>query len=93
MYRIVAVCHGLGLAPSKGEQTARDVTADFATDEDVSAQCEWNGSDLILRADVDYDEDGVITLDYFRKCIEASCGAVVGAGVYLESIEELHDNA
>ena len=72
MNRIVVVCHDL--PASIGEQTARDVTAEFAVHADWygTALCEWTGSDLILRAETDCDEDGTLTLDYFRKCIEAT---------------------
>ena len=90
MYRIVAVCHGV--PPSSGEQAARDVTADFAEHSDWygTATCEWNGSDLILRAETDCDADGNLTADYFYKCIGA-CVAdlLVGAGVYIESVERI----
>ena len=93
MYRFVAICHGLGLSAAKGEETARDVVADFAAAPDFAAQCEWKDTDLILRAEGENEDDHVLILDYFRKCIEASCGGVVGAGIYLESVEEVHDNA
>src|SRR5580765_2262490 len=89
MYRFVAICHGLGLSPAKGEETARDIVADFAVAPDFAAQCEWKDTDLVLRAQGENEDDHILILDYFRKCIEASCGSVVGAGIYLESVEEV----
>lgn len=89
MYRFVAICHGLSLSPVQGEEAARDVVADFTTAPDFAAQCEWKDGDLVLRAEGENEDDHVLILDYFRKCIEASCGCVVGAGIYLESVEEV----
>jgi hypothetical protein len=93
MYRIVLVCYGL--PASIGEQTAREVAADFAELGEFCpvAECEWKGGDVILRVETD-DQDGILTLDYFRKCIEASsAGIVVGAGVCIESLEKIDDKA
>jgi len=94
MYRIVLVCHDL--PASSGEQAARGVNADFAEQRDWygTAQCEWNGSDLILRAETNCDEDGILILDYFRKSIGASVAEpLAGAGVYIESVEKFHEDA
>jgi hypothetical protein len=93
MYRFVAICHGLGLSPAKGEETARDVVADFAAAPDFAAQCEWKDTDLILHAQGENEDDHILILDYFRKCIEASCGGGVGAGIYLESVDQVDGEA
>jgi len=79
----------MNLSPAQGGETARDIVADFAAVPDFAVQCEWKDADLILRAEGENEDDHLLILDYFRKCIEASCGGVVGAGIYLESVEKI----
>jgi len=94
MYRILAICDGM--QPNCGEQAARDITAEFAAlgDQYLSAQCEWNGTELVLRADSEWDEQGQLTADYFYKCVLACARerAPTG-GVSIESVEKVHEDA
>ena len=95
MWGFVAVYQGLRLSPSVGNQVAFKVTADFASPEDdpyVVATCDWNGKDLVLRAEAPDEDAWTLILEHFGKCVEASCGIVVGAGIYLESVKEVHEN-
>jgi hypothetical protein len=92
MYRIVLTCDGV--LPSCGEEGARDITAEFAAlgDQYLSAKCEWNGSELVLRAESEWDEGGGLTADYFYKCVFACVKQLAPTGgVSIESVEEIHD--
>lgn len=91
MYRIVLTCDGV--QPSCGEEAARLIAARFTALGDYSSvQCEWNGSELVLRADSDSDEDGGLTADYFYKCVFACARDLAPTGgVSIESIEQIHD--
>lgn len=93
MYRIVATCDGV--QPSCGEEAARDITAEFAAlDDYANVQCEWNGSELMLRADSDWDEHGQFTADYFYKCVFACAKALKPTGgVSIQSVEQVEGEA
>jgi hypothetical protein len=94
MYRIVAICDGV--QPGCGVEAARNITAEFAAlgDQYVSAQCEWNGSELVLRADSEWDENGGLTADYFYKCVFACATELApSGGVSIKSVEEVHESA
>jgi hypothetical protein len=89
MYRIVAVCHGV--LPSCGEEAAHDITSEFAAlgDQYASARCEWNGSELVLRAESEWDEHGQLTADYFYKCVFACVRELAATGgVSIQSVDE-----
>jgi hypothetical protein len=94
MYRIVAICDGV--SPSCGEEAARDITAEFVAlgDQYQSVQCEWNGTELVLRAESEWDEGGGLTADFFYKCVFACARELApNGGVSIQSVEEIHDNA
>ncbi len=94
MYRIVAICDGI--SPDCGEEAARDITAEFASlgDQYQSVQCVWNGAELVLRADSEWDEDGGLTADYFYKCVFACAKELApNGGVSIRSVERLESVA
>jgi hypothetical protein len=70
MYRIVLVCKGVPI--HAGTVAARDITEEFTHrpwHQNVS--CEWDGSQLILQADNDFDSEGLALLDEFSDAISA----------------------
>lgn len=94
MYRIVAICDGV--SPDCGEEAARDIAAEFAAlgDQYQSVQCVWNGTQLVLRADSDWDEDGGLTADSFYKCVFACARELApNGGVSIQSVEQLEGEA
>ena len=70
MYRIVLACKGV---PSgAGTAGARDIAEEFThrpRHENVS--CVWDGRQLILQADNDFDSNGLALLDEFSDAISA----------------------
>ncbi|MCD6052656.1 MAG: hypothetical protein K0Q55_4074, partial [Verrucomicrobia bacterium] len=92
MYRVIVICEGV--SPTCGNEAALDITAEFIAlgDQYQSVQCEWNGTELILRAESDWDEDGGVTADYFYKCVFACAGELApNGGVSVQSVEQVED--
>jgi hypothetical protein len=70
MYRIIVV--GKGVPAHVGATGARDITEEFRHrpwHQNVS--CKWDGSQLILQADNDFDSNGLALLDEFSDAISA----------------------
>ncbi len=70
MYRIVLACKGV--PANAGIVGARDITEEFTHrpwHENVT--CVWNGSQLILQADNDFDSNGLALVDEFSDAISA----------------------
>ncbi len=70
MYRIILACNGV--PAHAGLAGARDITEEFTHrpwHQNVS--CQWDGSQLILQADNDFDSNGLALLDEFSDTILA----------------------
>jgi hypothetical protein len=70
MYRIVLGCKGV--PANAGAVAARDVSEEFKHrpwHENVT--CVWDGSQLILQANNDFDSDGLALVDEFSDAISA----------------------
>jgi hypothetical protein len=70
MYRITIVCKGV--PKHAGATAAQDIQEEFTHrpwHKDVL--CSWDGSQLILQADNDFDSDGRALLDEFSDAISA----------------------
>jgi hypothetical protein len=70
MYRIVLSCKGV--PENAGAAAARDISEEFTHrpwHENVS--CLWDGSQLILQADNDFDSRGLALVDEFADAISA----------------------
>jgi hypothetical protein len=94
VYRIVLTCDGV--PPSCGKEAAQGITYMFADlgEQYMSAKCEWNGSELVLRAESEWDEDGGLTADFFFKSVLACARELAPeGGVSIESVEQISDNA
>ena len=70
MYRIVLACKGV--PPALGANGARDVAEEFTHRPwHRNVTCEWDGSQLILQADNDFDANGLALRDEFSDAISA----------------------
>ena len=70
MYRIILVCKDV--PAHAGAVAARDIREEFTRrpwHKDVS--CAWDGSNLILQMDNDFDSNGLALLDEFSDAISA----------------------
>jgi hypothetical protein len=69
-YRIVLACKGV--PAESGAAGARDITEEFKRRPwHRHVTCEWNGSQLILQADNDFDPSGLALVDEFSDAISA----------------------
>jgi hypothetical protein len=88
MYRIVLACKGV---PAQvGAVGARDISEEFTHrpwHQNVS--CEWDGSQLILQADNDFDSDGLSLLDEFSDAISACIEEGFDGGIDIVSVSPL----
>ncbi|HYH01073.1 MAG TPA: hypothetical protein VD837_18250 [Terriglobales bacterium] len=70
MYRITLACRCVKAAHA--EEAARDITEEFTHRPwHQNVRCEWDGSRLLLRAENDYDLDGLALMDEFSDAITA----------------------
>ena len=70
MYRIILTCKGV--PASVGATCARDISEEFTHrpwHENVT--CVWDGAQLILQAENDFDAKGLALLDEFSDAIAA----------------------
>lgn len=70
MYRIVLACSGI--PADEGPAGAECIQEAFAHRPwHTNVKCKWNGSELILQADNDYDSNGLALMDEFSGEISA----------------------
>jgi hypothetical protein len=70
MYRIVLACKGVPSAV--GANGAHDIAAEFLhRPRHRNVICKWDGSQLILQADNDFDASGLALRDEFSDAISA----------------------
>jgi hypothetical protein len=88
MYRIVLVCKGV--PAQAGAAGARDIAEEFTHrlwHKNVS--CEWDGSQLILTADNDFDSNGLALRDEFSDAISACIEDGFDGGIDVVSVSAL----
>lgn len=88
MYRVVLAC--TGVPADDGEDGARAITEEFTHrpwQQNVS--CEWDGSRLILKADNDFDVNGLALLDEFSDAISACIGGGFDSRIDIVSVSSL----
>jgi hypothetical protein len=88
MFRIVLICKGV--PAHVGAIGARDIAEEFTHrpwHQNVS--CVWDGSQLILQADNDFDENGLALLDEFSDSISACVSEHFDADIEVRSINKL----
>lgn len=85
MYRIVLVCKGV---PTRaGPAGARDITEEFRHRPwHRNVSCEWDGSQLILKADNDFDSNGLALRDEFSDAISACIEEGFDGGIDIVSV-------
>jgi hypothetical protein len=87
IYRITLACSGV--PPELGSQGAIDITEEFIHRPwHQNARCEWDGVDLILRAENDYD-NGRSLMDEFSDSISAYISKPFDGNIEVRSIEVL----
>jgi len=90
MYRIVLACDSI--PTNEGPSGARSIREEFTRRPwHKNVKCEWNGSQLVLQADNDFDPNGLALTDEFFDAISA-CIAVAGdGGILVVSVTALPD--
>ena len=86
MYKASLVCSGLPEAV--GEEAALDITKEFAEHRawHTNVRCYWDGKDLHLVAENDFDSDGQALLDEFGDCISAYVRDCSGNEIKIKSV-------
>jgi hypothetical protein len=88
MYRVVLACDGV--PASAGALGATDIAEEFQHRPwHKNVTCEWNGSQLILTAENDFDEDGRALTDEFSDAISACISEGFDGGIRVISVREL----
>ena len=68
LYRITLTCSGC--PPEQGEQGAAAITREFASRPwHQNVRCDWDGKNLVLRAENDFDDEGKALMDEFSDAI------------------------
>ncbi len=89
MYRIVLHCKGV--PTHAGAAGARDISDEFrhrSRHENVT--CVWDGSQLILQAENDFDSNGLALVDEFSDAISACIEDGFDGHVEILSIQEFN---
>ena len=87
MYRIVLACKGI--PTHAGVAGARDICNEFEHrpwHENVT--CVWDGSQLILQAENDFDSNGLALVDEFSDAISACIEGGFDGNIEILSIQE-----
>jgi hypothetical protein len=89
MYRIVLACYDVPV--TAGEKAADDITHEFGQHRKWHSNviCSWDGNRLILRADNDFDFNGLALIDEFSDCISAYIAELFDGEIKIESIIKL----
>ena len=69
MYKVILACEGI--PASEGQEAATDIMKEFADHRPwhQNVNCSWDGKELRLEAENDFDDDGLALLDEFSDCI------------------------
>ena len=88
MYRIVLICEGV--PKNAGEAAARDITNEFMHRPwHVNTACTWDGSQLVLQGDSDFDSDGLALRDEFSDAISACIEEAFDGELKVLSVTEI----
>jgi hypothetical protein len=88
MYKAILACHGV--PTHLGEQAAIDITEEFTHRPwHRSVVCSWDGSQLVLEGENDYDSDGLALLDEFSDAIAACVSDIFDGGIAIRSVTKL----
>ena len=86
MYQITLTCKGV--PAGLGAEGAVDVTEEFVHRPwHRNVRCEWDGSELILHAENDWDADGKALVDEFSDAISACIPGTFEGELKIRSIK------
>jgi hypothetical protein len=86
LYRVIVTC--AGVPPQQGASLAANVAEEFAHRPwEEHVRCEWDGSVLSLRADNDFDANGLAVLDEFRDAVIACLAEFTSVTFAVASVE------
>jgi len=89
MYRIVLTCKGV--PTHAGAVGARDISNEFThRPQHQNVTCVWDGSQLILQAENDFDSNGLALIDEFSDAISACIEGGFDGNIEILSIEEVN---
>jgi len=92
MYRIVLKC--TGIPANEGPSGAENIQEEFTHRPwHTNVKCEWNGSQLILQADNDYDSNGLALTDEFSDAISACISDAGDGGIEVVSVTVLPEGS
>jgi hypothetical protein len=92
MYRIVLVC--VDVPEDRGETGAVDILQELADRPEYSnVRCIWDGTELTLQADSDWDDDGKNLIDEFSDCISACIDVGFDGDIETRSITVMPDES
>jgi len=88
MIRVVLFCRGVPAA--HGAEAATDIAAEFAKHRTwhKNVRCSWDGSQLVLEAENDYDTKGDALAKEFSDCVAAYVPGTFGYNVTIESVTQ-----
>ena len=86
MYRLRLIC--TGVPDAAGEEGALNISTEFAVHRTwwKNATCRWDGTNLVLEADSDFDSDGQALSDEFSDCVAAFVAGQFGYAISIESV-------
>lgn len=88
MFVVTLACRGV--PPKFGPAGALDVTEEFSHRPwHQNVRCEWDGNELILRAETEWDADGKALLDEFSDAISACIPGEFDSEIEVKSITNL----
>lgn len=92
MYRITLACKGV---PSQlGPVAAADVTEEFSHRPwHQNVRCDWDGEQLLLHAENDWDADGKALLDEFSDVVSACIEGTFGYGLEVICVTSISDQS
>jgi hypothetical protein len=85
MYRVTLTCKGV---PTQlGQVGATDITEEFThRPQHQNVLCEWDGQQLLLRAESDWDGDGKALLEEFSDAVSACITGTFGYSIEVKAI-------
>jgi hypothetical protein len=85
MYQVTLICKDV---PTQlGQAGAIDITEEFTHRPwHQNVLCEWDGQQLVLHAESDWDSDGKALLDEFSDAVSACIAGTFGYGLEVKSV-------
>jgi hypothetical protein len=86
MYRLRLICKGVPEAVAG--DGALEISCEFAVHRTwwENVTCRWDGTNLVLEADSDFDSDGTALLDEFSDCVAAFVEGQFSYDISVESV-------